>query len=166
LIREVLDGRAEIKQVKLITKAASFITHTFTVLVDETKTVEEQVKDKFDWVNENITSKNFPKPAKGQKLEKEVFLFHFGKNMSSEAVIAEMDKSGYKPATIWDLLALALKEPNLQRKFWIVALGSSCELGGDRSVPCLDEGSNERRLSLIYSGDEWRGSGRFAGVRK
>jgi len=159
--RGILRGAIEV-----ITKVISFITK-FTVLVDETLSVEEAVKlGSFDRSNENITSVNFPKPASGQKLEKEVVLFHFGRNMSSEAVIAEMDKAGYKPATIWDLLGLAVKEPDLQRKFPILALGSVCRLNGHRRVAYLCESSGDRRLSLDYFGSDWSGCFRFAGVRK
>jgi hypothetical protein len=126
-----------------VSKIVSYIVATFTVTVGETVSVEDAVKaGKFDWSNDNITSKNFSKLTDGQKSDKEVFLFHFNKTMSSEEVIAKMDKAGYRPGNIWDLIGLAVKEPDLQRKFPIIALGSVCELGGDRHVPCLCEDSS------------------------
>ena len=150
-----------------VTMKVNFINHTFTVMVDETLSVEEAVKaGHFNWSNENITSVKFPKPAKGQKSEREVVLFQFDKNMSSEAVIVEMDKVGYKSATIWDLLGLAVKEPDLQRKFPVVALGSVCELLGFRRVAYLCGGSGARELGLFCFGSGWHGNYRFAGVRK
>ena len=136
----------------------NFITHTFTVLVDETLSVEEATRlGSFNWSNENITSANFPKPANGQNKEKEVVLFHFGRTMSSTAVIVEMDKAGCKPATIWDLLGLAKKEPDLQRKFPVVALGSVCRLRGGRLVAFLFGLSGVRRLLLGYFDSVWDG---------
>ena len=153
--------------VELVTKVTSFITHTFTILVDETKSVEEAVEAwKFDWTNTDITSENFPQPKDGKKLEKEVTLFHFKEKISSEGAIRKMDEAGYKPGTIWDLLGLALKEPNLQKEFPIVALGSVGGKGGSRSVPSLDWDDRRRCLGLYWFGFDWDGSCRFVGVRK
>src|SRR5574344_1916264 len=126
-VRNILSGVVEIT-----TKAISYIATVFTVTVDETVSVEDAVKTgEFDWSNNDINSTNFPKLTNGQKSDKEITLFHFNKMLSSEAVIAEMDKTGYKPANIWDLIGLAVEEPDLQRKYPIVSLGSVCELGGD-----------------------------------
>ena len=77
-----------------------------------------------------------------------------------------MDKAGFKPATIWDLLGLAVKEPNLQRKFPVVALGSVCVLDGERHAPYLHEGGDGRGLVLGWFGGGWEDCYRFAGVRK
>ncbi|MFA5935146.1 MAG: hypothetical protein WC827_04665 [Candidatus Paceibacterota bacterium] len=161
-VRNILSGVVEIT-----TKVISYIVAVFTAMVDETVSVEDAVKTgKFDWSNDNITSANFPKITGGQKADKEVTIFHFNKTMTSEAVIAEMDKAGYKPANIWALIGLAVKEPDLQRKFPIVALGSVCELGGYRRVPYLYEGSSERNLGLLYFDDGWDDRYRFLAVRK
>jgi hypothetical protein len=152
---------------KIVTETISFITHTFTITVDETLSLEELVKEgKYDWSNENIISKNFPLPKNGKKSDKEVFLFHFVKNMSSEAIIALMDKAGYKPATIWDLLSLGASHPDLQREFPVVALGSVAELVGFRFVGCLRRCDSERDADLNDFGREWGGGYRFLAVRK
>jgi len=162
-VAKFLRGEVEL----VVTKVINFITHTFTVLVNETLSVEKAVKEgKFDWVNDDIVSDNFPKLKDGKKSEKDVVLFHFNKDMSSEAVIAEMDKVGYKPASIWDLLGLAVKEPNLQREFPIVALGSVCKVDGHRDGPYLYRDSDGRYLDLHCFGDDWHDDDRFAGVRK
>ncbi|MCI0479541.1 hypothetical protein L0Y59_03270, partial [Candidatus Uhrbacteria bacterium] len=54
-----------------------------------------------------------------------MLLKHFGRDTTSEANIAEMDKLGYRPATHLEAYAFAKANPELQRQFWIVALGSS-----------------------------------------
>lgn len=163
-IRKILAGT--LSEEKAFQKLTNYITHTFRVLVDETIPVEEAVKTgKFGWSNENITSENFPQPKNGQKTEKEVFVFHFGKRMSSETVIAEMQKAGYRPATIWDLIGLAIEEPNLQRSFPIVALSSVCALGCRRDVPYLYVAGLGRGLSLRYFGNDWDDGYRFLAVR-
>src|ERR1035437_1532439 len=80
------------------TKVINFITHTFTVLVDETLTVEKAVKaGKFDWSNDKITSDIFRK-LNGKELKKEISLFHFNKGISSrDEVIRKMRVVGFKP---------------------------------------------------------------------
>jgi hypothetical protein len=118
-------------------------------------------------VNNGITSANFPNPANGVTGNQELALFHFGKTMSSDLVSAEMDKEGYEPATIWDLLAFAKKEPNLQRQFPIVALKSVWQDPGRyRRVPCLYGDVDGRDLDLGYLGSDWGGGCHFLARRK
>jgi hypothetical protein len=97
----------------------------------------------------------------------EVALFHFDKNITSEAAIAEMDKAGYRPAKIEELLALGEFHPDLQREFPIVALGSSWRNpSANLGVPCLSRGGAERDLSLRWFGRDWSGNCRFVAVCK
>ena len=145
----------------------SYITHTFTILVDETKTVEELVVEgNYDWSDSNVTSKNFPRSEEGTKDKKEVALFHFNKTMTSEDVIAEMKKDGYRPATIFELLALGVTQPELQRGFPIIALGSDCTLDGSRPVACLCGSAGVRDLYLSWLGLDWSDRCRFVGLRR
>lgn len=122
-------------------------------------TLKQLIKQKkLDWVNANITEENFPQ----EKIRKgEYKLFHFDKNISSEDVIQEMKKEGYSPANIYELLAW--KDWN--KKDWVVALGSSCRVFGNRLVACLGGDGSERRLNLDWWGDRWGGSYRFLAVR-
>jgi undecaprenyl-diphosphatase len=53
-------------------------------------------------------------------------LFHFNRDISSEDAIAEMDKDGFRPATLAELLALGEAQPELQKQFPIIALSSVC----------------------------------------
>jgi len=152
---------------KANTDTISTITHTFTVLVDETKTVEELVKEgDYDWSNGNVTSKNFPQPLNQKQEDREVVLFHFGKQMTSEQVVAEMDKVGYRPGTVHEILGLGIARPDLQREFPIIALGSTCVLDGNRPVAYLYRYADKRYLRLYWFDRDWYGYCRFAGVRK
>ncbi|OGD67124.1 hypothetical protein A2442_01870 [Candidatus Campbellbacteria bacterium RIFOXYC2_FULL_35_25] len=145
----------------------SYITHTFTILVDETKTVEELVVEgNYDWSDSNVTSKNFPRSEEGTKDKKEVALFHFNKTMTSEDVIAEMKKDGYRPATIFELLALGVTQPELQRGFPIIALGSDCTFDGSRHVAYLYESAGGRNLHLLWLDNDWNDYCRFVGLRR
>jgi hypothetical protein len=150
---------------KANTDTISTITHTFTVMVDETKTVEQLTAEgKCNRSNSNVTSKNFPKPLNPKQEDREIVLFHFGKQMTSEQVVAEMDKVGYRPGTVHEILGLGIARPDLKREFPIIALGSTCVLSCH--VANLYWSADKRNLNLYLFDDDWGGNCRFAGVRK
>lgn len=141
--------------------------HSFKVCVDYSWTLIQMVAvGKYDWVNSNITQDRFPVQGSGRQ-EVEVVLFHFNRVISSDDVIAELDKVGYRPANPAELLALGASQPELQRNFPIVALGSSWrEADGARNVLYLCRSVAGRVLRLFYFGDGWFEDCRFAAVRK
>lgn len=138
--------------------------------IDYTKTVEQAVTDgDYDWKNGDINAKNFPVSPEmvGKKAEVSAKLFHFNRDISSEDVVSEMDKAGYRPATLMELLVLGFLFPKLQRQFPIVALGSVWRDGDDdRWVPCLYVGNSRRGLNLGWLDSNWDACCRFLGVRK
>ena len=140
---------------------------TFRVAVDYTQTLKQMISaGKYDWVNGDITQDHFPIKGNGKK-EEEVVLFHFDKVMTSEQAITEMDKTGFRPATIEELLALGAQQPELQKQFPIVALGSVWRRpSGSRDVPCLSWIGRQRRLDLDWFEGAWDGGCRFAAVCK
>ncbi|MFA6006626.1 MAG: hypothetical protein WC764_02795 [Candidatus Paceibacterota bacterium] len=90
-------------------------------------------------------------------------LFHFNRNMSTDAAEKEMDDAGYRPANIAELLFFALFHPELFLSYPLVALGSQF---GDYS-PCLYGWcGGHRSLSLHLRGGAWYGFSRSLGVRK
>ncbi len=152
---------------KLIMAAKSFIKAKFKVVIDCTQTLKEMISaGKYDWVNSDITPEHFPITGKGIS-EEEVVLFHFDKTMTSEQVIAEMDKQGFKPASIEELLALGSSKPDLQKQFPIIALDSVWRNpNGRRCVPCLYYDGSRRKLDLDWFDFSWFPRYRFAAVRK
>ena len=98
--------------------------------------------------------------------ERIMLLKHFGRNTESEANIAEMDTLGYRPATHLEAYAFAKANPELQRQFWIVALGSSAMRGDLRAVAVLSSVSGRRVLGYVWFDREWRSGRRFLFVRK
>jgi len=104
---------------------------------------------KYDSVNSNIIDENFPVPE-NFVLGSDPKAFHFDHSISSEDVVKEMDKVGYRPAMIWDLLDFGAKNPEEQRKYPIVGLGSVGEIDGGRSVPDLYGRDSERFLYLYW----------------
>jgi len=151
-------------EVKIVAKAAESV---FSIVVDYSLSLAEMVKaGKYDWVNDDITAKHFPAKGEGKK-ELAIELIHFNRRTSSEEALQEMDKQGFRPATIEELLALGSAYPELQRKFPIAALGSVWQdPNGYRHVPCLGESVSRRSLHLHWLGGGWGGDWRFAAVRK
>lgn len=96
-----------------------------------------------------------------------VFLVkHFNREIKSEAAIAEMDKLGYRPATHLEAYAFQQVNPELQRQFWIIALGSFALHDGDRCVTMLNGGSHERIFGSRWFDNVWYSGIRFLFVRK
>jgi hypothetical protein len=139
----------------------------YLVTVNYDLSVEDAVKaGKYDWKNDRIISKNFPSKRKG-KVDAEIILVKFAKDMESEAILLELDKQGLRPAELPELLAFGEKYPEVQREFPIVALGSVWRgAGGVRCVPCLDRDSDERGLYLLWFDVGWGSGCRFAALRK
>ncbi|MFA6158536.1 MAG: hypothetical protein WC763_02820 [Candidatus Paceibacterota bacterium] len=119
---------------------------------------------RYDWVSEHINEKNFP--PESLVLGSDPKVFHFNRYISSEDAIAEMEKKGYRPATLGDLLDYGAKNPEEQREYPIVALGSVAVLDDGRRVACLGGHGSARRLSLHGFDGDWGGHCRFLAVRK
>jgi hypothetical protein len=125
------------------------------------KKLKQLIKqNKFDYVDSDITETNFP--DNGRHL-KDFKLFHFNRNISSENVVKEMEKEGYVPANIYELL----EWKDWNDKDSIVALGSVwLHWNGYRSVAYLDSDGSRRRLNLCIWDGDWFDDGRFLAVRK
>jgi len=117
---------------------------------------------KFDWVNKDITLQNFPE-AGCKPGQTEVTLVDLGE-VTTEQAPAELDKRGFKPAALPELLALAVAQPELQRQFYIVALGSVWRgPDGGLDAPFLRERGGGRSLGLDWGDPDgrWGSGGRF-----
>lgn len=140
---------------------------SYSVTVDYDQMVEQLVRNgQYDWVNRDITSRNFPSRERGQ-VQLDIFLFNFDDEISSENILKEMDKLSFRSATLKELLALGAQHSNLQRKDLIVALGSTWRASAGRvDVPYLAGGESDRYLHLFWFDGDWYSSWRFAAVRK
>jgi len=173
----------------MITKTSN--SENFRITVDYTKNLKEMLanagfSNDYDnpenWINE----KNFPFPHnKSVKEEKVVMkLFRFNKHTISAtdgkanrelkirditAALKKMDTSGYRPATIFELLSFATAYPEAQKQFKIVAIGSFWRnddvdyLG----MPCLGQGFDKRKhLDLTWFDTPWNSKWLFLAARK
>ncbi len=123
---------------------------TLTINVRYDLSIEELVKtSKQDYPNPDITGKHF-KEKTGKAQKKEAVLLHIGRAVSTETVQAIIKQMKLKPGTAKELISLSIDDPNLQKKFPIVALGSVWRLWfGGRYVPSLwDDGFGNRGLRL------------------
>lgn len=143
---------------------------SYSIIVDYSQTIEQMVAaGKYNYVSPDINSKNFGQELAIKKRAQEelsVVLLHLNREASSEEVLVEMERRGLRPATLAELLALGAKHPELQRKFTIVALGSSCVLNGHRQVAYLWSNLSSRYLDLGYFDNRRSAHCRFLAVRK
>jgi len=140
---------------------------TYTLTIDYNRSVEDGVKaGQYDYANSDITSKHFPTERMGMP-EVAVELIHFNRDISTDEAIHELDRMGYRPADLHELLALGEKYPDLQREFPVIALGSVWQKpGGFRSCAYLDGNDSRRYLYLDWVDFRWDDYCRFAAVRK
>ena len=168
LLSDLLDADVDAIDRSVFRQAIGLVPlNVFNLTVDFNRSVEDGIKaGKYDWKSDGITSEHFSSQETGMA-EVAVELFHFSKDMETEGVLKEMEKKGYRPATLKELLAFGEKYPDLQRKFPIIAFGSVWQVPrGDRCCACLDGYASTRALFLGWVVDGWRGDCRFAAVRK
>lgn len=130
-------------------------------------TTEELVRaGHYDWVNDYITSRNFPIRSH-ESDEAEIVLFEFDHDPTSEEVLAVAEKHGLVRPTYEDALRFGKQHPEEQRKGPIVFLHEPWLSPHDhRLVVVLDGNASFRSLDLDLFDDGWRRRYRFAFLRK
>jgi len=146
------------------------ITEGRIITIDYRMPLETMIATgKYDWTNDNITSKRFPITA-GGIVQFEPKVFHFDRYISSddavEAIKVDDRHNPWEPAKIEHLLAYGATYPEDQRQYPIIGLGSVAEVGGGRRVPYLDLRGARRSLDLRWLGRGWDGYYRFLAVPK
>jgi hypothetical protein len=84
----------------------------------------------------------------------------------SEDVIVEMDKFGYRPATHIEAYEFQKKNPDLQRQFLLIALGSFVVIDCGRCFTVLGGNSGRRVFDSLWFDRRWLADCRFLFVRK
>ena len=152
-----------------ISSALTFASQkdSYLVSVDYGRSVEDGVKSgRYDYTDPNITSINLATERKGTS-EVVIDLIRFNYYISTDKALSELDRMGYRPAELRELLAFGEKYPEVQRKFPIIALGSAWwRRDGVRRVPCLYGSGSRRDLYLHWVEYGWGLFYRFAAVRK
>lgn len=115
-------------------------------------------KGNFNYVNSNITEELFPAP---REIRTNFKLYHFDRYILSEDAIKEMEKDGYSPANIYELLSWG----EWNGIDFVVGLCSVARVDGDRRVPYLVRDDSKRNLYLAWWDDGWDSHYRFLAVR-
>lgn len=139
------------------------------IVIDYGQALEQMITaGRYDWTNSDITAEHFPIKGNGT-ITLETRLFHFNRRVSSEEavrlIVSADPTNPWQAARIEHELAYGATYPEEQRQFPIVALGSSCQILGDRYVSYLGRYGAERDLGLSCWGDDWSAHYRFLAVR-
>ncbi len=108
----------------------------------------------YGWTNSDLTEKRFP-VTEDQLGEWEWKLFHFDRSISSEEAIRLMKEDGYEAGQIGHILTFGEINPEEQRKYPIIGLGSVAKVGLRRFVPVLGRDCGRRRLDLSWLDRDW-----------
>jgi hypothetical protein len=107
---------------------AALLRGPYPLQVDYGKSIEDSVRaGRYDWVNRDVTSANFPSDEAGHGMIS-VVLVPFSPQASLEYVLHLQAEAGQRPATLKELLAFGETYPEVQKKLPIIALGSSADL--------------------------------------
>lgn len=131
------------------------------------RTIEELLAaGRYDWWDKNISSANFP-PVRSGKMNIEIEFIPFQRPMYTKEVLTELDRQGYRPAEIRELLVFVEQYPDFQRDFPIAALESIWTNPTGQSYCAWLTGDGSQKLLGLYWIDAlWHANCRFAAVRK
>lgn len=163
---ELKECRAQAASVQPVPVAAVQFS---TVTVDYSQSWSG-VEQEFGDVNSNINDEHFPSEPGGtaQIALTPRNLHRDGEDsISTEEAERRLAVQEFRPATARELRAFAKANPDYQRQFPTVALGSSwVRPGGGRRVLYLGGWSGRRGLGLYWADDGWDSSWRFLAARK
>src|ERR1051325_72652 len=116
---------------------AQDIIKSFKLYVNYNLSIDKAIAvGNYSQINSHITEKNFPTIRSGvEKIE--VVIVNIDSVMYLEDVPRELDRMGFRPADLRELLAFGARYPKVQRQYNIFALGSFWDWRGFRSVPNL-----------------------------
>jgi len=169
-LRRLLSNPDQVAQIaQMIVRSSSTSLESYPITIDYDQSLADMVAaGKYDWINPDITAKHFPIKGKGT-VETERVLVHLNRQATTKQVEEHLAAQDLEPARIEHLLAFGAANPELQREFPIIALGSSwVRPYGFRDVPFLVRDGSERDLLLSWDapGYLWPESCRFLALRK
>ncbi|OIO06933.1 hypothetical protein COX68_03480 [Candidatus Falkowbacteria bacterium CG_4_10_14_0_2_um_filter_41_15] len=161
----LLAGDVSAQTLKMIVDSTKY-----KISVDYTKTVKKMIAvGKYPWLDNSVNAQNFPLPAKlvGKIVTVSVRTCYFTGDVESDEAIKEINKKGYRLATLSELLAFGAAHSELQKQFSIVALGSVWERTEDSLfAPFLGLHEGGRAIRLHSLSKDWHLGWRFLVVPK
>ncbi|MFH1315615.1 MAG: hypothetical protein ABIH67_04420 [Candidatus Uhrbacteria bacterium] len=169
LRRLLSDSERMTKVAQMIVSGNEDNHKSFPITINYNQTLKQMIAaGKYDWTNPDIIAKNFPIQGKGEAVY-ELILVHLNRQATTRQVEEHLATQGLEPVRIEHLLAFGAANPNVQRQFPIIALGSGwVSPRGRRGVPFLDRNGSLRDLNLDWGapGNHWDASCRFLALRK
>jgi hypothetical protein len=171
---------SEAKDATVIDKIADLVVAANS----KTKEVVQQVVDamagylerlvaacNFSFAWEGITAARFPMPPKPVSDKLEYVAFAIKQALTRAEIIAAMAAEGLRPATLYELLVWAAKNPKEGTQYWVVALEQYFrDSGGDLYFAGIGpDGDDRRELNYAWIddlSDRWGTDDRFLAVRK
>ncbi len=150
-------------------KEGANFSEKFNLIIDYSRSLKEMIlAGSYDWSDSDVLKENFiPKGLVGKKVDVDAKIFYFNKTVKNRDIFIAMEKEGYRPANLFELLALGEAKPDLQKKFGIFALHPIWSCVPDVSrVPALRFASGQRRLFLYWFTTNWSRHHRFLAVRE
>ncbi len=131
----------------------------FHVIINNDEPLEAKTASGFNYVNSNLTDKNFKKVVGKGRVEAEAVLVNFGEYVESDDAAVRLDKMGLRPGIPKELADLSKSNPDsaeLAAHFPLAALGDSWQdPNDDRGVAYLYGRASSRELDLNYWGGRW-----------
>ncbi|MDP3999742.1 MAG: hypothetical protein Q8P76_04120 [bacterium] len=162
----------------------------FTIRVNHDLSLKEMIKlGEYQKISLNLSELAVRALTQGYSGEEEVRiqLFHFGRTMTSAQVLEELQKSGCRPATMVELLAIGAQHPLRQKQYRIATIDTLVKVrvlddlelseAGDAEVSHTEATANipgvclftskttgERILAEFSGFLQWAGDFRFPAV--
>ncbi len=137
------------------------------IFVDYNKGIHEMIMaGKYAYFdNQIISDVSFPLPAAkiGKQETLVVRLFHFSKTVSEADILAAINKTGFRPAILPELLAFGAQYPDCQKQHPIAAVGSFWQDHG--GVPYIGFDTDRRTLDVNWNHYEWSNEYYFLAVQ-
>jgi hypothetical protein len=172
LLMKLRKGVITREQLGRFLKKENSFSLIYRVLVDRNRDLRQDMLK----IEPNITDRQASHmeklPVKGTGVEEvEISIIQIEKNLSSEQVIEELDKQGFRPADLSELLAVGVVCPDLGCKFIVNALGSHADFVDTYTgcvchcLPSILWDGKERRVFFRHWSVIWKNEW-FAVVRK
>ncbi|MBP6889607.1 MAG: hypothetical protein KBC83_04135 [Candidatus Moranbacteria bacterium] len=166
-VRKILAGELKIQLLSTTAEAVVVPTDVeqFMTIEPDLAFEDRITRGNYGWRNSDLTEKKFLVTA-DQVGEWEWKLFHFNRRISSEDAFGLIQEDGFEPGQIGHILTFGEINPEEQRKYPIIGLGSVAEVLLDRFVPVLWYDDDRRGLCLSWFDRDWGDRCRFLGVRR
>lgn len=140
----------------------------FKMAVDYSKNMRMVIASQwFNSLEDLVCQENFPEEKKSGKKVLTAKMFKMPTISNTAHVLSIMEKEGFRPATVMELLFLNLNKFS-RENIIIVAMGSETEDNiGVLSFPCVCVNRGVKTLSLVWKTYDWNQSYiRILGIKK